>query len=544
MKPKYRGYSFAFSTVQLNLNADDITSINGNFSGGFKNIETELLLSEQKALELALADFNAISYKWEFPEEEKQLQLETQNSTSTYFPEAKLEILDGNIVNGFEGARLCYRFNIYAQKPFGRREYFIDASNGDILFVQNLIHTQNVPGIAVTAYSDTQNIITDSTVLAFRLRETTRGNGVETYNLNNTTNYSSATDFIDSNNFWDSFTSGLDRYATDAHWGSEMTYDYFNSIHNRNSIDGAGFALRSYIHYGNNYVNAFWDGQRMTYGDGDARTSPLTSLDIAGHEIAHGLTNFTAGLIYANESGALNESFSDIFGTCVENFARPSRWNWSVGEDIGASFRSMSNPNAFGDPDTYNGNNWINQNCSPTSGNDQCGVHTNSGVQNFWFYLLANGGSGTNDLSDSYSVNGLGIVDASKIAFRNLTVYLNASSNYSEARFYSIISATDIFGACSPEVESVTNAWHAVGVGMPFITGVASDFNSGLDSNFCSVPVQVRFKNKSNNGLSFLWDFGNGATSTLASPSAVYTTPGTYNVSSRCMEEPAVRILY
>ena len=93
-----------------------------------------------------------------------------------------------------------------------------------------------------------------------------------------------------------------------------MTYDYFMLVHNRNSIDGNGFMLRSYIHYSNSYNNAFWDGQRMTYGDGDGSVfTPLTALDICAHEVAHGLTSNTAALVYQNESGALNESFSDIF---------------------------------------------------------------------------------------------------------------------------------------------------------------------------------------------------------------------------------------
>ena len=94
-----------------------------------------------------------------------------------------------------------------------------------------------------------------------------------------------------------------------------MTYDYFLNVHGRNSIDNNGFRLDSYIHHDDNYANAFWDGQRMTYGDGNGNNSPFTALDIAGHEITHGLTNMTANLVYKDESGALNESFSDIFGT-------------------------------------------------------------------------------------------------------------------------------------------------------------------------------------------------------------------------------------
>jgi len=107
-----------------------------------------------------------------------------------------------------------------------------------------------------------------------------------------------------------------------------------------------------------NNVNAFWDGYRMTYGDGDATYSPLTTVDITAHEITHGLTEFTAGLVYANESGALNEAFSDIFGIVVEFYAKPTDANWTIGEDIGAAFRSIANPNLYQNPDTYYGDYW------------------------------------------------------------------------------------------------------------------------------------------------------------------------------------------
>jgi len=130
-----------------------------------------------------------------------------------------------------------------------------------------------------------------------------------------------------------------------------------------------------------------------------------------------------------------------------------------VGEDIGVTLRSMSNPKAYGDPDTYLGTNWA------TGTGDNGGVHTNSGVQNFWYYLLANGGSGTNDNGDSYNITPLGIFDAGAVAFRNNTVYLWSNSQYADARFYAIQSAIDLFGACSPEVVTTTDAWYAVGVG-------------------------------------------------------------------------------
>jgi PKD repeat protein len=343
--------------------------------------------------------------------------------------------------------------------------------------------------------------------------------------MNTGTSYGAAVDFTDADNNWNNVNAQLDEYATDAHWGAEMTYDYFDIIHGRNSIDDNGFELNSYIHYDVNYNNAFWDGQRMTYGDGDGVDNPLTSVDIAGHEIAHGLTTFTADLVYNAESGALNESFSDIFGTCIENYAKPTDWNWTMGEDIGSAFRSMSNPGLYGDPDTYFGSNWAS-----LTGGDNGGVHTNSGVQNFWFYLMVAGGSGTNDNSDAYTVTGLGFNDASAIAFRNLTVYLTQNSDFADARFFAIQSAIDLFGACTPEVETTTNAWYAVGVGVPYVATVTADFTAPTVSS-CSAPFTVNFSNLSVNGISFDWDFGDGGSSTSSNPSHTYTSPGTYTVT-------------
>ncbi len=128
----------------------------------------------------------------------------------------------------------------------------------------------------------------------------------------------------------------------------------------------------------------------------------------------------------------------------------------------------MSNPNAEGQPDTYQGTNWVTvAGCTPSFTNDWCGVHTNSGVMNFWFFLLSDGGIGTNDNGDAFNVTGIGIEDAADIVYRAESVYMTANTTFADARTNTIQSAEDIFGACSQAVESVTNAWFAVGVGYP-----------------------------------------------------------------------------
>lgn len=369
------------------------------------------------------------------PGEEAHLKLESGDQTATYFPKGELVYVASG--NKFEASsyRLAYKFNIYAHKPLYRANVYVDINTGEIIRENLLIHHADTPGTAHTAYSGPQTIIADSFEGSYRLRDASRGDGIRTFDLNNGEDYGSAVDFIDTDNDWNNINPQQDEYATDGHWGAEMTYDYYFETYGRNSIDNEGFQLNSYVHYSFGFFNAFWDGERMTYGDGDgAPSTPLTSMDIVGHEITHGLTSNTANLVYADESGALNESFSDIFGTAIEEYSKPGDWDWLLGAEIGVSFRSMSNPNLYACPDTYGGEMWI----------DGADVHTNSGVQNHWYYLLTEGGAGTNDVGDVYSVTGLGIDDASAIAFRNLTVYLTPSSNYADARFYSIKAAEDL----------------------------------------------------------------------------------------------------
>ncbi|MGD1845348.1 MAG: M4 family metallopeptidase [Salibacteraceae bacterium] len=518
----YRGLPIELSRYLVHVRNGKVVSMNGVW---FDEIPVKAVaLSEGQALQQALDYIGAQVYKWEIPAEEEHLQWEEDDHDASYFPRgsAVLIPLAANMEN--PELRAAWKFNIYAHQPMSRREIYIDAADGSVVFENDLIHHGDSVGSAVTGYSGTQTITADYTGSTFRLRETGRGNGVQTLNMQNGTSYNASVDFTDADNFWNNANASADEFAGDAHWGAEVTYDYFWLEHSRNSIDGSGFLLRSYVHYDSNFGNAFWDGQRMTYGDGNNGNAPFTALDIAGHEVTHGLTTFSAGLIYQNESGALNESFSDIFGTAIEFYGKPMAANWTVGEDLGFVIRNMANPNAANDPDTYLGTNWF------TGTGDNGGVHINSGVQNFWYYLLVNGGTGTNDIGDSYAVTALGFSDASAIAFRNLTVYLTPSSNYADARFFGIQAAIDLFGHCSPEVESTTDAWHAVGIGPAYTAGVSSDFAaSGNES--CEAPFLVAFSNNSSNASSFTWNFGDGNTSSQPNPNHVYSNYGTYTVS-------------
>lgn len=416
------------------------------------------------AIQQAIAFVGAQKYMWEDQANEAMYKYITGKADASYYPEAELVVVDKNYSGIAANYRLMWKVNVYAEVPLSYQDIYVDAQSGSVYHLANRLRTDNTNGTAVTKYSGTQNIVTDSTGIgSYRLRETGRGDGVETYNMLTGTSYGAATDFTDTDNNWNNVNAQMDEVATDAHWGAEMTYDYFFLKHGRNSYNDLGAKLVSYVHYDVAYANAFWDGSRMTYGDGDNSNDPLTSLDVCGHEIAHGVTEYSANLIYMNESGALNESFSDMFGTAIEFYALNGAGDWLIGEDFdltGDGFRNMANPNADQQPDTYLGTYWY------TGALDQGGVHTNSGVANYWFYLLTVGGTGTNDNGHFFSIDGLGMDTAGQIAYLALTQYLTTSSVYADCRMATMQAAADIFGLCSNEYIQCANAWYAVGVGM------------------------------------------------------------------------------
>jgi Zn-dependent metalloprotease len=518
----YNGILVKDAHFILHEKAGKVYAVNGKMYRDI-NISNNLLLSQEEALSKAMEFVHATLYKWQNPEAELFLKKTSGDPLASYYPKGEIELFP--IATEYTTSHVyTWKFDVYAESPLSRKWVYVDASSGQVLFSDDRLKNSDTPGTAMTKYSGTQEIVSDFTGSTYRLRETERGNGIETYNMETGTNYNAAVDFTDEDNVWNNINAQMDEVATDAHWGAEMTYDYFMDKYNRNSIDGNGFKLISYVHYDNQYANAFWDGQVMTYGDGDASWSPLTALDICGHEIGHGLTEHEANLIYSYESGALNEGYSDIFGTAVEFFGKPSLANWLMGDDIGSAIRNVANPNSMNDPDTYHGNHWF------TGSGDNGGVHTNSLVLGYWFYLSAMGGTGTNDNGDVYSVASIGIDKAAAVAYRTLTEYLIESSVYEDARFYSILSAKDLFGGCSPEVETVTNAFYAVGIGSPYTPGVHCEFDAAT-TEFCQVPAEVTFHNTTVNGTDYLWNFGDGTTSTALNPVHTYTTGGTFTVS-------------
>jgi hypothetical protein len=233
-------------------------------------------------------------------------------------------------------------------------------------------------------------------------------------------------------------------------------------------------------------------GTRSTGANGG-----VTGIDVTGHELTHGVTQSESGLNYSKEPGAMNESMSDIFGKSVQFWSKPSDINWKLSNDMNWIIRDMSNPNAEGQPDTYKGTDWT------TSSADNYGVHTNSGVGNFMFYLLVTGGSGTNDNGAAYSVSGIGLSEADQILYRTNTTYLVPTSQYADWRTACINAATDLYGASSNEVIQVENAWYAVGIGTAGSGGGGS----------CNTPTDLTSSSVTNTSATVSWGAATGATS-------------------------------
>ena len=523
-----------------------VYAANGMWFDGI-TLNTTPSLTKDAAVAKATAYVGASKYRWENVAYENMIKEIKGDPNATWYPEGELVIVckGGDIYR--KEYVLAWKLDVYAAEPVSRQWIFVDAQTGAIVHTKNRIHNIDTPATGTTMYSGTVNFTCDSNAGSYRLRESGRGQGIQTFDCQNTTNQANAVDFTNATTNWTS-TAGGDDAARDAHWGAEGTYDYYMNVWGRDGLDNNGMLMLSYVHYDSGLDNAYWDGSSMSYGDGSQQPggfNPLVALDVCGHEFTHGVTENSSNLDYSYESGALNESFSDIFGTVLEWNLTPANGDFLIGEDVtvnaNSALRSMSNPNQYGDPDCYTGTNWY------TGSGDNGGVHTNSGVQNYWYYLCSQGGSGTNDLGDAFSVTGFGWADAGSVAFRNNTVYLVSTSEYMDSRVGAIQAAQDLFGACSPEQIDVANAWYACGVGPAFSATVTAAFSGNILTS-CSVPTTVTFTNTSSNATTATWDFGDNTTDTAYNPSHTYTAPGTYNVtlnvSSACGTDNTVQTNY
>ncbi|MET8406665.1 M4 family metallopeptidase [Streptomyces sp. NPDC005195] len=343
-----------------------------------------------------------------------------------------------------------------------------DAATGKKLYEYQGIET----GTGKSLYSGTVTLSTTKSGTTYNLTDGTRG-GHKTYNLKHGTS-GTGTLFTDADDVWGTGTASSSTTdqtaAADAAYGAQETWDFYKNTFNRSGIKNNGVGAYSRVHYGSSYVNAFWDDSCfcMTYGDGSGNTHPLTSLDVAGHEMSHGVTSNTAGLNYSGESGGLNEATSDIFGTGVEFYAANASdpGDYLIGEKIningdGTPLRYMDKPSKDGG----SADSW-----SSTVGNKD--VHYSSGVANHFFYLLAegsgaktiNGVSYNSPTSNGSTVTGIGRAKALQIWYKALTTYMTSTTNYKAARTATLSAASSLYGSGSTEYATVAAAWSAVNV--------------------------------------------------------------------------------
>jgi len=408
---------------------------------------------------------------------------------------------------------LAYEVGV-SSSPDQAYRYWVDARSGEVIRKISQICSIQAPSIRGTSVM-LRGMKLPNEGGAYTTFPGWRENGVYymydpgsytyVFNCNNTSSITN--DVANTTNDFGTFA-----YRRTANWGNSdpgavsvaanmvTILSYYKNVHNRRSADGQGTLVPAYVHYGPDVANAFWSPQlkAMIYGTGDENFFPMAVLDVAGHELTHGVINFTADLEYRNESGALNESFADIFGTTVEFYGQPdmsSRYpqrtlggaDWLIGEDCvrnGPPIRDMRSPTNTNtamspQPSRYGGKNWIDYNKTSW---DFGGVHINSGVQNHFYYLLCQGGRGTND-GIVYNLAGIGMNNARHIAYRALVVYCTKHTTFAGARTAWLSAAQDLNPAW---VAPVAAAWSAVGVSGSGVGAGSGSPTGGTPASFAS----------------------------------------------------------
>ncbi|MFG2503457.1 M4 family metallopeptidase [Streptomyces sp. NPDC048441] len=384
-----------------------------------------------------------------------------------------------------------------------------DAATGKKLFERQGIEN----GTGNTQYSGQVTVGSVQSGSNYNLTDTGRGSH-KTYNLNHGTS-GTGTLFSGPDDVWgNGQASNAETAGADAAYGAQLTWDYYKNVHGRTGIRGDGVGAYSRVHYGNNYVNAFWSDSCfcMTYGDGSGNSKPLTSIDVAAHEMTHGVTAATGNMQYSGESGGLNEATSDIFAAAVEFNANNAsdKGDYLVGEKIdingdGTPLRYMDKPSKDGGSK----DSWY-------SGVGNVDVHYSSGIANHFYYMLSegsgakviNGVSYDSPTSDGLPVAGIGRDKASLIWYKALTTKFTTTTNYAAARTGTLAAAGELYGTTSAEYKSVADAWAAVNVGTRPGGGGGTDFENTADvaipDNGAAVTSSINVTGRTGNAPSTL----------------------------------------
>ncbi len=361
--------------------------------------------------------------------------------------------------------RLAFETVVAGLAPDGqtpsRLHVYVDAVTGVVLRAHDEVET--VEGTGNGIYDGQVPLETSQAGGGYQLIDPKHGNE-QTTNMNHSTDgsgdvFSNSSDTFGSGDNNDPASAGAD-----SHFGAAETWDFYKQTENRDGIFGDGRGVPSRDHYGDNYENAFWDGQEMTYGDGTGNSKPLTELDVSAHEMTHGVSGALVNWGGDGETGGLNEGTSDIFGMMVKFYAHlasdPAKYTMGDRLDFrgdGKPTRYMYQPSLDGNsPDCYDASN------VPSD------PHFAMGPLTHWFFLLAEGSGhtqyGDSPTCDNSTLKGIGRDKAAKIWYQALASHANSNENYTSARSDSIAAANDLYGANSAEAQAVAAAWTAVAV--------------------------------------------------------------------------------
>ncbi len=514
-KQYYNGVEIENERMVVHKNQRDRTIVITGKLSAIDNVSSTPVINEEVAVSKVKETFGNSSINYLSNSDETGGK--SKNEAMTIFPNTKLVYLKTG-----ENYKLAYTTLVSVKEPFDNLRIYIDATNGEVIKRNSLVkkcfgkhdevkgegsksskvyatskEIKEVaacdgnchPGTGNSLYYGNVSINTGKYMYNFIDCKYRLFNNCTGTNIRTRDHLDAAGEITDQDNDWQYLPT---RPGVTAHWCGYMAFNYFLNNFSRNSFDDAGAEFNIYTN--NNYYgtsNAFWSGinvQCGTGGESGVSYGAITTLDIIGHEFTHGIDQYSANLDYNNEPGALSESFADMFGAMVEHYAKTnflsSSGNYTQGEDAMypncAYFRNMANPKQYCQPNTYGGQYYY------WGPNDNGGVHTNSGVGNYWFYLLAEGGFGQNDNNSNYCVRGIGKQKAAAIAYSTLINYLpayNSLPSYYDARVASISAAQAMYGNNSEEVAAVTAAWYAVGVGMDY-TGFINLNNLNVNTSY------------------------------------------------------------
>ncbi len=516
----YKGVKVEGAGCTEHFRSNDLVLINAKLA---YDLEPNSIpkITPTEALVSALNDFDSTTvFAWQNQDMEDDLIDATGDPNATYFPTPELVYALDNFVHIghlIPGTRynLAYKFDVVGDVDEFNYEYVIDATSGEIIRkTSNLRHN----GLA-TVYNSGSTQTIDTRYRSawwnddYVLETTDNGRKVHT-KYYGAGIFSTAAEVDDDDDVWTGFAT----WATTSHWYASKSWDYFNDEHLLDGMDGQGgkvrvFAKRTQSDHSNTHYSPATDKLTFTFIS-TANSHTGNSPGIVGHEFTHGVIKYSANFSNGGEPGALEESYADIFGALIRKFTisssafytvRPWRIGYCGEPDL--SQRSLSDPKskgvhmdsytpgglfssptctaANGQPDTYKGDYWLHLD-QPYCNDWLDGVHVNNGPQNYCFYLLAEGGSGTNDNQDVYSVQAIGVDEAADIFFYALQNFYQSSSEYTDSR-EAVRSAAMFYNnmdACSFEVAQTENAWHAVGIGPRTIcaewTGLAENEPQGI----------------------------------------------------------------